>query len=186
MKLFFAILGATPKGRLTEQHDVFFGIANQVLDLVPEMHAFWPEAGKSLHIDSYRQVTKVGNYHVQVVEKNAVHFKNVQQLFFVNLGGYLPNDMEEYHYKILCVAKTKGEAVKLVKKTAFYQDYNQPSASHIDDHLGVDIDELFKVEDALPKSFKEKYTLRITAISKENNHQHPEDALVVGYLKFPK
>jgi hypothetical protein len=118
--------------------------------------------------------------------ENAVNIKKDHQLFFVNLGGYLPNDMEEYHYKILCVAKSKGEAVKMVKKTAFYQDYNQPSASHIDDHLGVDIDELFKVEDALPKHYKEKYTLQITAIAKENNHQHPEDDLVVGYLKFPK
>lgn len=186
MKLFYAILGATPKGRLTEQHDVFFGIGNQVLDLIPEMHAFWPEAGKSLHIDSYREVTRVGNFHIQVLEKNHEITSKEYQLFFVNLGGYLPNDMEEYHYKMLCVAKTKVEAVKMAKKTIFYRDYNEPSASHIDDHLGVDIDELFKVEDALAPTFKEKFSIQIQPIAKENNHLYPEDNMVVGYLKFPK
>ena len=44
MKLFYIIIGCTPKGRHTEQHDVFFGIAENIRDLVPEMINFWPEA----------------------------------------------------------------------------------------------------------------------------------------------
>lgn len=46
MKLFYIILGATPKGRNIEQHDVFFGIAENLKDLVPDMKDFWKEADK--------------------------------------------------------------------------------------------------------------------------------------------
>ncbi|WP_325645076.1 DUF1543 domain-containing protein, partial [Chitinophaga sp.] len=44
LKLFMVVLGCTLEGRHTEQHDVFFGIGNQLSDLVPDMKAFWPEA----------------------------------------------------------------------------------------------------------------------------------------------
>lgn len=44
LKLFYVILGATPKGRNIEQHDVFFGIAENLKDLIPDMKEFWKEA----------------------------------------------------------------------------------------------------------------------------------------------
>src|SRR4051794_28448223 len=42
--LFMTLVGATPKTRNTEQHDVFFGIADSVAELVPDLISFWPEA----------------------------------------------------------------------------------------------------------------------------------------------
>ena len=51
MKLFYVILGATPPGRNIEQHDVFFGIAENLKDLVEDMKAFWKEAKGKIHID---------------------------------------------------------------------------------------------------------------------------------------
>ncbi|WP_162270567.1 MULTISPECIES: DUF1543 domain-containing protein [Moraxella] len=35
MKFFMLKIGATPKGRLIEQHDVFFDIADDVKSLIP-------------------------------------------------------------------------------------------------------------------------------------------------------
>ena len=35
MKLFMLLLGCLLKGRNTEQHDIFFGIAETLKDLVP-------------------------------------------------------------------------------------------------------------------------------------------------------
>jgi hypothetical protein len=46
MKLYMVILGCTPKGRFTEQHDVFFGIGSSLRELVPQMNDFWKEAEK--------------------------------------------------------------------------------------------------------------------------------------------
>jgi hypothetical protein len=41
LKLFMVIIGCTPTGRFTEQHDVFFGIGKTLRELVPQMQAFW-------------------------------------------------------------------------------------------------------------------------------------------------
>ena len=62
MKLFYVILGATPPGRNIEQHDVFFGIAESLKDLVEDMKAFWKEAKGKFHIDFYKEVKFVDGY----------------------------------------------------------------------------------------------------------------------------
>lgn len=69
MKLFYVILGATPKGRNIEQHDVFFGIAENLKELVPDMKAFWKEAEGKIHIDCYQEVKFADGYEVKIVEK---------------------------------------------------------------------------------------------------------------------
>ena len=43
------------------------------------------------------------------------HYSNLK-LFFLNLGGYKEGDFEEYHYKVVTVAKSKAEAIKKAKK----------------------------------------------------------------------
>ena len=42
LKLYMLLLGCKPPGRHTEQHDIFFGIAAELRDLVPEIQQFWP------------------------------------------------------------------------------------------------------------------------------------------------
>ncbi len=173
------ILGATPKGRLTEQHDIFFGIADSLKDLVPQMIASWPEAEGKIHIDSWREVTSVDGYSIEVVPKGKTSNKH---LFFLNLGGYKPNDLEEYHYKILAVAENMAQAVKQSKTTAFYLHYGFKGAeSHVDDKHGIDVDDLHKVNDILPFAAAQKYSLRITKSDKTT-----EDQLHIGYLKIEK
>lgn len=177
-KLYMVVLGATPKGRLTEQHDVFFGIADSLKALVPQMVAFWPEAEGKIHIDSWREVTRVGGYAIDVVPKQKTADKH---LFFLNLGGYKPNDLEEYHYKILAVAENMADAVKQSKATAFYQHYGFKGAeSHVDDKYGLDVDDLHKVSDILHRDAAGKYSLQITPSDR------PEDVLHIGYLKIEK
>ncbi|MFV8358664.1 DUF1543 domain-containing protein, partial [Flavobacterium sp. XS1P32] len=50
LKLYMLMLGCTPAGRLTEQHDIFFGIGKSLKDLIPQIKNFWPEAKGKLHI----------------------------------------------------------------------------------------------------------------------------------------
>lgn len=85
MKLFYIILGATPAGRNIEQHDVFFGIAQTLKDLIPSMKKFWPEAKGKFHIDGYQEVKFVDGFELKIVEKNSN--RSDQHLFFINLGG---------------------------------------------------------------------------------------------------
>ena len=181
-QLFMVLLGATPKGRNIEQHDIFFGIANSIKDLVPEMIAFWPEANGKIHIDAYRIVNKVGDYKVEVAAKNDEIKTDLNGLFFLNLGGYKKGEFEELHYKMLVVSDQKAAAIKEAKETAFYQHVGFKGAtSHIDEKYGVDVDDIFQIEDILSKEAKSKFKLKFSPASNE-----PEDELILGYIPFKK
>jgi hypothetical protein len=181
MKLYMIMIGCRPKGRFTEQHDIFFGIGNSLSELVPQMKAFWPEAKGKIHIDAWREVTIVDNNKIEIVSKvDAV--ANDSQLFFINLGGYKENEFEEYHYKILATGTSLAEVTKKAKATSFYKHYGFKGAtSHIDDKFGIDVDDTFNVADILATELKEKFALKIS----ETNSAF-EDALHIGYLKLEK
>lgn len=173
-----AVLGATPPGRTTEQHDIFFGISHTVKALKKDIYTFWPDAGQ-LHIDSWRAVTKVGDYTIKIIPKREA-VPQAEKLFFLNLGGYRPGDLEEYHHKVLVVALTMGKAIKAAKQTAFYKEYGFKGAeSHIDEKYALDVDDMHKVEDLLPDHIKEKYQIHISPALFE-----PEDELHIGYVKL--
>lgn len=182
-KLFMILLGATPKGRHIEQHDVFFGIAESLAALIPDMKAFWPEAEDKMHIDAYRVVHKVGDYRVDVIHREEGLPEDSPGLFFLNLGGYKEGEFEEAHYKMLVVSDEKAVAIKQAKETAFYKHTGFGDApSHIDDRYGVDVDDVFEIQDILPESVKQRYTLRFSAASL----QLPEDELWLGYMPLSK
>lgn len=181
-KLFMVLLGATPKGRNIEQHDLFFGIAHTIKDLVPEMDAFWPEANGKVHIDAYRIVNKVGAYKVEVVAKSEEAKAELNSLFFLNLGGYKRGEFEELHYKMLVVSNQKALAIKEAKETAFYKHTGFDGAvSHIDDKFGVDVDDVFEIQDILSEETKRKYALRFS-----EGADLPEDELLLGYMPITK
>ena len=69
MKLFYILLGATPKGRNTEQHDVFFGIAKNAKDLKLAIYDSWPEAEGKIHMDGYIEVKFVDGFEIKIVDK---------------------------------------------------------------------------------------------------------------------
>ena len=177
-KLFFLIIGCTPAGRNTEQHDAFFGIGYSLKDMLPQIENFWP--GTKLHIDSWREVTVVDGYQITIIPKTDTTTVTEKKLFFLNLGGYKLNDMEEYHYKLLCVAKEKGDAVNQAKQTAFYKHTSFKGAnSHIDDKYGVDVDDVYEIEDILLAEVKSKYSILITEEAGEI-----KDELYIGYVKL--
>ncbi|MEO8770557.1 MAG: DUF1543 domain-containing protein [Ferruginibacter sp.] len=163
LKLFMILLGCKPKGRNTEQHDIFFSIGNSLKAIVPDIIHFWPGAG-TIHIDAWREVTEVDGFKINILDKeNGNISRTKDQLFFLNLGGYKPGEFEEYHYKMLVVAKERSEAIKRAKETAFFKHVGFKGAeSHIDDKYGIDVDDIYEIQDILPKHVKEKYALEIT------------------------
>jgi hypothetical protein len=144
LKLFMLLLGCKPPGRHTQQHDIFFGIAASLRDLITDIQAFWPEPEK-IHIDAWREVTTVDGYNVKIVpggvtENTAVSKK---KLFFINLGGYQENKFAEQHYIVLSVKDDKASAFKEAKNTLFFEENNYSGNSHIDDKYGIDVDDLY-------------------------------------------
>ena len=188
-KLYMVQLGGRPKGRLIEQHDIFFGVANQVRELVDDINHHWPEVKNKWHIDSYRAITKVGNHTVKLIESNnQTANDNGLKLFFINLGGYQRGSFEEFHHKLLIVAATQAEAIKQAKQSTFYKEFtfkdkDTPfnAASHIDDKFEVDIDDIYNVND-LVSNIQILIEPRI-----HNSHElanADEDKEYVGYLSI--
>ncbi|WDF70127.1 DUF1543 domain-containing protein [Sphingobacterium oryzagri] len=176
LNLYMVLLGCKPAGRYTEQHDLFFGIGEKINALKSDMVKFWPEAKGKLHIDAWRQVSVVDNFHVAVEDRAHAAVENDYKLFFVNLGGYRGQDFEEYHYKQLVVARDMKEATKKAKTSAFFQEHISP---HVDDKYGLDVDDIFTVEDALSPSAREKYRIVLRPVTDES-----ADEVNIGYVKF--
>ena len=183
-KLFMLMLGCRPPGRNTEQHDMFFGIGDSLKDLVPAIKAFWPEAKGNLHIDAWREVMQVGGYSITVIPKaeGSAAETESDKLFFLNLGGYKPGEFDEFHYKLLVVAKDQAGAIKQAQKTAFYKHTGfKGAASHIDDKFGVDVDEVHLVKDILSEELKQRYSLQLIPTGNA-----VEDELHLGYFVLHK
>lgn len=173
------LLGCRPEGRNIEQHDIFFGIGTTIKELIPDIIKSWPETKGKIHMDAWREVTTVNGYSVSVVDtqKSTSSIK----LFFINLGGYKKNEFEEFHYKMIVAASDKADAIKQSKQTAFYMHTGFKGApSHIDDKYGVDVDDIFEIEDILSDRMKNQFSLEVTKT--EENLQ--EDEIHLGYFKL--
>lgn len=180
-KLFMVLLGCTPPGRHVEQHDFFFGIADSINELIPAIKTFWPEG--RVHIDAWREVVNVDGYQINIISKDIERSlaPTNSKLFFINLGGYMENRFEEQHYVVLTVKPNKTLAFKDAKSTLFFQQNSMPGAtSHIDDKFGVDVDDIYQIEEMLPMAQKQKYRVEINAAEGLQ-----EDAFHLGYVKLP-
>ncbi len=179
------LLGANPKGRFIEQHDIFFGVGDALKDLVDHIVNYWPEAAGEIHIDAWKTVTRVSGYKINVIPKAANnHDMPIKmQLFFLNLGGYKLAEFEEFHYKMLVVANDKMDAIKQAKQTAFFKHTGFKGAvAHIDDKYGIDVDNICQVDDILPTYFKERYVIQLSQAAATV----VEDEIHLGYYKLNK
>ncbi len=182
LKLYLLLLGSKAPQRNVEQHDYFFGIAHNLKDLVPEIKTFWPEPGDTIHIDAWREVNSVDGYKVKPVLKNEELVPFEKKLFFINLGGYQANKLEEQHYTVLIVHSERALAITESKKSVFFKNNSVKGAhSHIDEKYGIDVDDVYRIEDVLIPAHKEKYRLIITPAE-----GLPEDKIHLGYLKLNK
>ncbi|WP_352337411.1 DUF1543 domain-containing protein [Psychrobacter sp. 16-MNA-CIBAN-0192] len=198
-RLFMIKIGARPKGRLIEQHDIYFGIGEQIGDFVESINSHWSEVKNKWHVDAYRQVTVVDNYRIQwqaTTDAPNINTEQSLKLFFINLGGYLAGEFEEFHHKLLIVAPDQADAIKQAKQSEFhkrfsFQDKATPfnAASHIDDKQQVDIDEIYNVNDLLSGG-RLMITPLIPADTNTNAEMdgalEQEDKSYIGYLSLKK
>jgi hypothetical protein len=182
LKLYMILLGSKAPARNVEQHDYFFGIATSLKELIPSIKAFWPEAGNSIHLDGWREVNTVDNYQIKVVPRDESQPASLKKLFFINLGGYQRGKLEEQHYAVLTVQEDRALAIQSSKKTVFFKTNTIKGAtSHIDDKYGIDVDDIYRIEDILTLEHKEKYTIEITPAE-----DLPEDEVHLGYFQLHK
>ncbi len=173
--LYMMLLGCKPTGRLTEQHDIHFSIGKNLEAAAKTANASWPEAKGKIHIDAFRKINKVQDFQITIQNNTSGANENLD-LFFINLGGYKENELEERHYKTLVVASNMDEAKKIVHKEGFFKTHLQP---HVDDKFAIDIDDIYSVSDILKESTP-GLSLCITAA----NENATEDPVLNGYFQL--
>jgi hypothetical protein len=185
LKLFMLLLGSKAPGRHIEQHDFFFGIATSLKELIPSIKTFWKGAVGNLHIDGWREVNRVDGYTIKVILKEEAIEPSPNKLFFINLGGYTAGRLEEQHYVILSVKPDRAQAIQAAKKAAFFTTNtiaaSKTANAHIDDKYGIDVDDIYKIEEMLPAAQKLLYHLEIIP-----GAELPEDELHVGYFRLDR
>jgi hypothetical protein len=185
LKLYMLLLGSKAPGRHVEQHDYFFGIAANLRDLIPDIKAFWRGTSANLHIDGWREVNAVDGYSIKVVLKEEADTTALNKLFFINLGGYQPGKLEEQHYVVLTVKPDRALAIQEAKKTVFFRQNTikgmKGANSHIDDKYGIDVDDIYNIEEMLNSTIKDKYHIAITP-----GQSLPEDEVHLGYFRLDK
>ena len=180
------LLGCKPKGRHTEQHDIFFSIGTSLKSILPHVKSFWPDGG-TIHIDAWREITYTDGFSIDVVKKQKQNSSENQRkknlkLFFINLGGYKPGEFEEFHYRTILPALNTAEAIKRAKQTSFYLHTGfKGASSHIDDKYGIDVDDIYAIDDILPDAIKADSSITIKPTSKKSL-----DTWHIGYTNLSK
>jgi len=122
-ELFLVVLGGRAKMANVELHDVRWVVGSRIEDTYDVLRRNWFGTFEGLHIDSYKKINYVDGYKItlnNIQEKKSKNkkFLNVntkKNLWFVNIGGYVPSSMQEKHEFGLVVASSKLEAKNIAK-----------------------------------------------------------------------
>ena len=122
--LFLVVVGGrSPKANI-ELHDVRWVIGSKIEDTFDQLRNDWFGSDNGLHIDSYKKIDSIDGYKINLINKESREPQNKiskkgrmsnKKLWFVNIGGYDPNSMQEKHEFGLVVASSSSEAKNKAK-----------------------------------------------------------------------
>lgn len=130
--LYAVMLGGKHAAARIEVHDVVFAAGNSLQDLYPQLKQQWFGMAKGLHIDAWMAIDGIEQYQVQL--SPVAPQPDDLRLYFINLGGYLPDEFGEVHRYVLIVAQSKMQARGRARKH-FLKLWQQ---AHVDAVLDVD------------------------------------------------
>ena len=122
--LFLVVLGGRVGKANIELHDVRWVIGSRIEETFDRLKKDWFGNLKGLHIDSYKKINYVDGYkinlkNVENLKKNKNKFSDLsitkRNLWFVNIGAYDPNSMQEKHEFGLVVASSSLDAKNKAK-----------------------------------------------------------------------
>ncbi len=122
--LFLVVIGGkAPKANI-ELHDVRWVIGTKIEDTFESLRKDWFGSIEGLHIDSYKKIKYIDGYKINLrnIKKCKTGRKNLKKdmknnkkLWFVNLGGYQNDSMQERHEFGLVAASSSIEAKNKAK-----------------------------------------------------------------------
>ena len=118
------VLGGRAIKANVELHDVRWVVGSTIEEKYETLRKQWFGLPEGLHIDSYKKITHVDSYRVNLnnLEENNIKSEEFvkridrkKNLWFVNIGGYDPSSMQEKHEFGLVVASSSLEAKNMAK-----------------------------------------------------------------------
>ena len=143
MNLYMFYIGGNAGKSNIEVHDIQFVAANEPKDAWPALRAAWFGDKDKIHIDGYSRITWVEGYSVTL---SAEPSSSAEKLFFVNVGGYQPDNLAELHAFDLFVAKNAQQAKTKALKTLLsgVKQQHKDNLKEVDDYLLLEkVGELF-------------------------------------------
>ena len=122
--LFLVVVGGRSHKANIELHDVRWVIGSKIEDTFDQLRNDWFGSDNGLHIDSYKKIDSIDGYKINLINKESREPQNKiskkgrisnKKLWFVNIGGYDPNSMQEKHEFGLVVASSSSEAKNKAK-----------------------------------------------------------------------
>jgi hypothetical protein len=144
-KLFLVVLGGRVAGAHIELHDVRFVAGATIDDTLPALRRQWFGARKGLHLDSWMAVRFVDGFRVELRPEP---FTGPERLWFVNMGGYDPQQLAELHAFGLFVA-TSPQAAKAAARRRFLPaalERHKDDLSAVEDALTDGVDDCLEVQ----------------------------------------
>ena len=130
--------GSAPKANI-ELHDVQFIVADRIEDTYDQLKSNWFGNISGLHLDSYKEIRGADGYSITLQDEPQI---DGNHLYFVNLGGYQNDKLNELHEFSLFVAGNETEAKNKAK------DRLLKTASHTHKDNIVEVDDCLRVGSA--------------------------------------
>lgn len=132
MKLYMVVLGGNCGNSNIEVHDVRFVVGETIEQCIPRLREEWYGNPEGLHMDSYTQLDEVDGYSLELVKEPV---EQAEELFFVNLGAYIPGHCLEQHNVDLLVDQSPSSAKKRALASSALEGMDE---RHKDDLHAVD------------------------------------------------
>lgn len=115
MKLYAVYLGGYAPGCNVEVHDMVFVTGKTFEDTWPSLFQKWfLKHYDRFHYDGYQELRIVDNHRIRLISSKS---KSDLKLYYVHLGGYNPDELNEYHKNMFLVASDKTQAKKRARES---------------------------------------------------------------------
>ncbi len=173
--LYLVILGGRTCQSNIEIHDARWVCGDKIEDTFSQLTSQWLGLKNGLHIDSYLKICYIDGYEI-ILNKESKSLRSNKKLWFVNLGGYSPKELYEFHKITLVVASSSGSA----KKKALNRWRNKLELIHKDDLS--QIESCCLVDNCIPIQKVNEWHITVRPDSKNRNQKIEPDWY--GYLKI--
>lgn len=136
MHLFVFYVGGDAPGSLIELHDVRFAVAETMEDTFDELKASWWGTPDSFHLDCWGELRSADGYNITLSTEKP---EGDEKLWFVNLGGYDPEQFTELHKNVFVVAPNESKAkVRALKQILDWKGHHKDNLYEVEKIYGVD------------------------------------------------